>query len=221
MLTRRFFLQSAFRLFSASALLQGTAIPAFAAAGQTARRAAAVSFSWYENVQPADLAKTAVDALTGASLLAQGLTTLAARWIAEAHGIEHVILRTAKAYPANYEACLELAVEEKAERIYPALSAETLAGLERIRSAELIFLAFPNWSYTIPRAVAAYARSAGLSGKVIAPICVHGTGGLARTMTDLRREAPGAVLLAPLSLEREEVPASREAVLAWAERALG
>lgn len=50
---------------------------------------------------------------------------------------------------------------------------------------------------------------------VIAPFCVHGTGGLARTIVDLRRAAPKARVLAPFSAECESVLSSEETVKRW------
>lgn len=70
-------------------------------------------FSWFENVNPAELAKTRIDATTGASLLNHGLTTRAAAWIAEEFELAHIVLRTLSPYPADYDQCLDQAIEEK------------------------------------------------------------------------------------------------------------
>lgn len=175
-----------------------------------------LSFSWYENVAAADLRSAAVDAVTGASLLAQGLTTRAARWIAEAERIPHGIIRAKRPYPADYDACLDQAVEEKVAQAFPKVEPfpEDVEG--RLRTARLLYLVFPNWSYTLPRALSTVLARIPTEGMKIAPLCVHGTGGLARTIVDLRRAAPKAEVLAPLSLEREEVPGARERILSWA-----
>lgn len=56
---------------------------------------------------------------------------------------------------------------------------------------------------------------------MITPFCVHGTGGLARTTSDLRRTVgKEARVLSALSLEREEVPQGRGDTLKWTEASL-
>ncbi len=43
------------------------------------------------------------------------------------------------------------------------------------------------------------------SGKIIIPFSVHGTGGLAESIDDIRKTVPRAKFLKPLSLTRSDI----------------
>lgn len=214
--SRRLFLQC---LSSACVTTLAGTLPIISHAAANVTSSVVVSFSWFENVQPEELAKTAIDSVTGASLLQRGLTSRAAAWIAENLAVPHIVLRTVSAYPADYNRCLDQVITEKTQGVFPPLrplSAEQRLALEQ---AQLLYVVFPNWSYTLPRALASFFRDFPLDGKTLAPLCVHGTGGLARTISDMRRMLPRTRILQPLSLERGEVLSSRERILQWAQKA--
>ncbi len=126
------------------------------------------------------------------------------------------MLRTLSPYPADYDQCLDQAIEEKTNRTLPRLQPISDRNRRALGQAELIYLVFPNWSYTLPRSLASFFADNAIDGKTIAPLCVHGTGGLARTIADMRRMLPHSRILNPLSLEREEVLAAQAEILRWA-----
>ena len=81
---------------------------------------------------------------------------------------------------------------------------------------DVIFLGFPNWWYTCPMAVFTFLESYNFSGKTIIPFCAHGTGGLSRTVRDIRRTLPNNVkVLDAIGVYRPEVRNSRNRIINW------
>lgn len=138
--SRRRFLMRLGCISSAAAACSIPTVCAWAAGTHTP---VVVSFSWFENVNPAELAKTRIDATTGASLLNHGLTTRAAAWIAEEFELAHIVLRTLSPYPADYDQCLDQAIEEKTNRTLPRLQPISDRNRRALGQAELIYLVFP------------------------------------------------------------------------------
>lgn len=181
------------------------------------RRVLIAYFSWYPNIEPSSLSSAPIDAITGASLINKpGLVTQAAQWIEQVTSAPLISIESSKVYPTDYEACLEQAIEEKTRHYRPQVRPTSWPTAE----FDFLFLGFPNWSYTLPMPVCTWLEKQNFAGKKIAPFCVHGTGGFARTLNELRRCAKGAILLNPLSLEREDVLASRKQVQKWASESL-
>lgn len=148
--------------------------------------------------------------------------TRAARWIAEETGGRLVSIVGRKPCPVNFEDCYG-ARERAARHIRPALSDETLARLEVLRQAKTVFLVFPNWDYSLPVVVQRLLESVDWSGKRVLPACLHGTGGLSRTIRELHgavRGAKGVTVGEPLSVYRLEINRSEARVKAWARKSL-
>lgn len=147
--------------------------------------------------------------------------TRAARWIAEETGSRLVSIVARKPYPVNFENCYELASAQRVERIRPALSDETLARLEVLRQAKTVFLVFPNWDYSLPVVVQTLLGSVDWSGKRVLPACLHGTGGLSRTIRELYgavRGAKGVTVGELLLVYWLEINRSEARVKAWARK---
>ncbi len=136
---------------------------------------------------------------------------MAARWVGEAAAARVIPILARDPYPVNYDDCLDQAIEEKTRKYLPALSTRQV-----FPECDFLFLGFPNWSYTLPMAVCSFLETLPTKGKIIAPFCVHGTGGLARTSAELRRCARNAKILPTLSINREDLGHSEQAVKEWA-----
>ena len=153
------------------------------------------------------------DETTSASLKAPGQVTLVAHWIGKDLSLPIYPIVVKDRYTTIYEDCLDRVIGEKTERVFPELT-----GPSALPEFDLLFLGFPNWSYTIPRAVWSFLSKVPKANKTIAPFCVHGTGGLARTIRDLKSAAPEARLTRTLSIDRSELAESRERALDWAQK---
>lgn len=165
-------------------------------------------FTWAENaVDAAD-----VDATTSASVLPPGNTAQMAVWIQQAVGGDLFSIRVAEPYPADYDACLDRAAEEKAENIRP----ELIEKVVDIGDYDTVFLGFPNWWYSAPMAVFSFLEENDLTGKRVVLFCSHGTGGLASGGKDISAVLTDSqVERNVLGVNRDDIAESQEKINDW------
>lgn len=169
-------------------------------------------FTWSDNTIVENPDSIDVDAETSASVLSPGNAELIANWIAEVTGGDLFSIKTQNKYSSDYDECLNQARRERDNNERPAL----VGRLNNIDDYDVIFLGFPNWWYTCPMAVFTFVESYDLSGKTIIPFCTHGTGGLSRTIRDLKNILPeNCEVLEPIGVYRPEVKNSKSRVLDW------
>lgn len=169
-------------------------------------------FTWSDNTVVENPNSIDVDAETSASVLSPGNAELIANWIAEETGGDLFSIKTQNKYSSDYDECLNQARKERDNNERPAL----VGRVNNIDDYDVIFLGFPNWWYTCPMAVFTFVESYDLSGKTIIPFCTHGTGGLSRTIRDLKNLLPdNCEVLEPIGVYRPEVKNSKSKVLDW------
>ena len=169
-------------------------------------------FTWADNTIVENPDSIDVDAETSASVLSPGNAELIANWIAEETGGDLFSIKTQNKYSSNYDECLNQARKERDNNERPAL----VGRVNNIDDYDVIFLGFPNWWYTCPMAVFTFVESYDLSGKTIIPFCTHGTGGLSRTIRDLKKLLPdNCKVLDPIGVYRPEVKNSKSKVVDW------
>lgn len=169
-------------------------------------------FTWSDNTIVENPDSIDVDAETSASVLSPGNAELIATWIAEKTGGDLFSIKTQNKYSSDYDECLNQARRERDNNERPAL----VGRVNNIDDYDVIFLGFPNWWYTCPMAVFTFVESYDLSGKTIIPFCTHGTGGLSRTIRDLKNILPeNCEVLEPIGVYRPEVKNSKSRVLDW------
>lgn len=169
-------------------------------------------FTWAENTQVADPSSVDVDAVTSASVLLPGNVGLMAQWIKEETGGDTFSILTTEPYSSDYDECLDRAIREHDDGLYPTLTAK----VENIEDYDIIFLGFPNWWYSCPMAVLTFIRENDLSGKTIIPFASHGTGGFAASLRDIGGALPeDCTVLQEFGAYRPEVKDSRPALLEW------
>lgn len=169
-------------------------------------------FTWSDNTVVENPDSIDVDAETSASVLSPGNAELIANWIAEETGGDLFSIKTQNKYSSDYDECLNQARKERDNNERPAL----VERVNNIDDYDVIFLGFPNWWYTCPMAVFTFVESYDLSGKTIIPFCTHGTGGLLRTIRDLKKLLPdNCEVLEAIGVYRPEVKNSKSRVLDW------
>lgn len=169
-------------------------------------------FTWSDNTVVENPNSIDVDAETSASVLSPGNAELIANWIAEETGGDLFSIKTQNKYSSDYDECLNQARKERDNNERPAL----VGRVNNIDDYDVIFLGFPNWWYTCPMAVFTFVESYDLSGKTIIPFCTHGTGGLSRTIRDLKKLLPeNCEVLEAIGVYRPEVKNSKNKVLDW------
>lgn len=170
-----------------------------------------VYFTWAENTIVKNPNNINVDSIASASVLSPGNTAQIAQHIQNIGGGDIFSIIVTNPYPDNFKECLERVTDERNSNIRPKLKKY----LENIDDYDVIFLGYPNWGYTSPMAVFTFLERYDFSGKIIIPFSVHGTGGLAESIDDIRKTVPEAKLLKPLSLTRSDMKNSKEYVEKW------
>ena len=116
-------------------------------------------------------------------------------------------------YPADWDACLERANEERGNDARPELE-ENVSGLEQY---ETVFLGYPNWWYGVPMALLSFLEDNNLSGKDVYLFCSHGTGGLANSVEQITEASPEAVISDNIfDCYEEDASSSEDAIRSWA-----
>ena len=177
------------------------------------KTAGVVYFTWYHNVDKKMIRQQHIDAFSGASLLPDGMVGQLANAIGRALNLPVYPIEAEDPYSVVYEECLDQAIKEKTASYRPKIKSFSAS-----TEFDLLFLGFPNWSYTLPMPVCTFLGKLNSSPKQIAPFCVHGTGGLARTIVQLRRCAPKAKILKSLSIYRDEFADADDEAVNWAKK---
>jgi flavodoxin len=105
-------------------------------------------------------------------------------------------IKTVKAYPEAYNECTAVAKEEQNRNARPALS----GGAANIAQYSAVFLCYPNWWGTLPMAVFTFLETYDFSGKTIYPLVTHGGSRFGRSLDDIKKLCPRAVLGEGLSV---------------------
>lgn len=169
-------------------------------------------FTWADNTHVDNPDSIDVDATTSASVLPPGNAAKIADWINQRVGGNLFSITVKEPYSSDYDECLNRAAEEKAANARPELANH----VENMEQYDVIFLGFPNWWYTVPMAIHTFLEEYDFSGKTVIPFCTHGTGGLASTIQDIKKDLPQDVtLLDPIGIYRPDVDSSQDEVNKW------
>jgi flavodoxin len=110
--------------------------------------------------------------------------------IAQATGADLFEIRTVTPYPDNYDECIRVARQEQDSNARPAIS----GSVANMTQYGTVFLCYPNWWGTLPMAVFTFLEAYDFSGKTVYPLITHGGSRFGRSLDDLRRLVPMAVL---------------------------
>jgi len=110
--------------------------------------------------------------------------------IAQVTGGDLFEIKTVTPYPDNYDECTRVAREEQNRNARPAITGR-VADMAQYGT---VFLCYPNWWGTLPMAVFTFLEAYDFSGKTIYPLVTHGGSRFGRSLDDIRRLSPRAVL---------------------------
>jgi flavodoxin len=116
--------------------------------------------------------------------------------IAEASGGDLFEIKTVKTYPETYNECIEAAKQEQNSNARPALS----GSVANMAQYGTVFLCYPNWWGTLPMGVFTFLESYDFSGKTMYPLVTHGGSRFGRSLDDIKKLCPRAVLGEGLSV---------------------
>ena len=144
----------------------------------------------------------------------EGNTELMARKIISHLGKgDEFRIETVKPYPVDYKECCDVAKAEKESQAMPELKAV----VERIDDYDVIFIGYPIWCGTYPRAVAAFIdqMSQGLNGRIIIPFSTNEGSDWGDSMNDLKKALPGSTFYPGLALRGSKVAQSDQQINEW------
>ena len=148
-------------------------------------------------------------------VIEKGNTHIVADMIAEETGGDLFEITTVNPYPATYEECTEVVMQEQRENARP----ELMAQVENLKQYDTIYLGYPIWWGELPMAVYTFLESYDFSGKTIVPFCTHEGSGLAGTVGSISSACPDANVLDGLAIQgavaQNEQEKARSAVQEW------
>ena len=157
-----------------------------------------------------------VDVVTSASLNAGdagliGNTEIIANMVQEAVGGDLFQIVTVKSYPEDYRETTDVASEEQGQDARPELATH----VENMGDYDVIILCYPKWWGTIPMPVFTFLEEYDFSGKTIAPLCTHEGSRLGRSVTDITKLCPQAIILEGLAIRGGDVKNAQDEVAGW------
>lgn len=93
-------------------------------------------------------------------------------------------------YSSDYKKCISEAKEHQAKNARPAIK----GALPVVDGYKTIILAYPNWWSDIPMHFYTLLEGIDLAGKTVIPLCTHGGGGFARSVSSIKKLAPKATV---------------------------
>lgn len=144
-----------------------------------------------------------------------GNTEKAARMLADLTGGTLYRIQQAEPYSDDYQTCIAQAKSDLQKKARPAVLnlPDSLDGYDEI------YLGYPNYWGTMPMAVYTFLEHYNFTGKTIHPFCTHEGSGLSRTVQDIQKAAPGAVVTQGLAIHGSSVDSAKEALAQWVKEA--
>lgn len=145
--------------------------------------------------------------------VAAGNTKKAAEMLSRLTGGELFKIEQARPYSENYQTCIAEAKADLQKKARP----EVLNLPENLDAYDEIYLGYPNYWGTMPMAVYTFLERYDFTGKTIHPFCTHEGSGLAVTVQDIRKAAPGAAVTRGLAIHGSNVDGAQAALEKWAQ----
>ena len=158
-----------------------------------------------------------VDAVSGASLLLNekeefmGNSQVIGLMVQNAVGGDLISINTKKKYPSAYSDTISVASEEMKQQELP----ELVNMPESIDEYDTVFLVYPLWWNTIPKAVEAFLKNYDFSGKTVMSIVTHGGSGVGKSLEDIRNACNGSISENSLKIYCDDIPYCRESITEW------
>ena len=146
----------------------------------------------------------------------KGNTEYVAEYIAESVGGDLFEIETVKDYPADYNACTDVAKTELREKARPELKRD----LDSLDGYDNIFVCGPCWWGTFPMAVFSFMDRLDWNGKRIFAVMTHEGSGMGSSERDIGKACHGAELVDSLAVSGSQAQNSKKRVTEWALKCL-
>jgi flavodoxin len=110
--------------------------------------------------------------------------------IAQETGGDLFEIKTVRTYPDTYNECIKDAKQEQDTNARPGLS----SAVSNMAQYHTVFLCYPNWWGTLPMGVFTFLEAYDFSGKTMYPLITHGGSRFGRSLDDIKKLCPQAVL---------------------------
>ena len=144
-------------------------------------------------------------------VLTVGNTEVAAGIIQELTGADLFKIEQKNPYSKGYNDCIEEAKADQERNARPELKSYP----DSIAMYDVIYLGFPNYWSTMPMAVFTFLEHFDFSGKIIRPFCTHEGSGMGRSISDIKKLCPSAIVENGLTIYGCSVNKSRKNIESW------
>ena len=141
----------------------------------------------------------------------KGNTEVVAEKISELNGADLFKIEMKNPYSKNYKECIKEAQDDKDKGILP----ELVSVPDSIDVYNQIILAYPNYWGTYPMAVLTFLKQFDFTGKTIYPLCTNEGSGMGSSVSDLKKELPGADVKKGLSIRGSDVYGCDDDLRVW------
>lgn len=117
----------------------------------------------------------------------KGNTHIIADMIADATGADRFEIVPSKAYPVDYNECIDVAKKEKQANARPAIKDDM-----KIEDYDVIFIGYPNWWGEVPMCVYTFIEKHDWNGKTVIPFITHEGSGMGGTDRKIAAACKGA-----------------------------
>ena len=114
-------------------------------------------------------------------------------------------------YPADYDAAVKAAKQEKESGARPGLKAK----IKDIGKYDTVFIGYPMWWGTMPMPVHTFLSGYDFSKKTIVPFCTHGGSGLGHSVEDIKKLCPQSTVLEGLAVSDSDLKNDSDALNGW------
>ena len=161
-----------------------------------------------------------VDAVSSASVVTidgetKGTIKALADMIQSRTGGELFSIQTSVDYPADCDKLIEYAAGEQDEDARPKLTSH----MEQFQEAEVVFIGYPVWWYTLPQVMYSFFDEYDFSGKTIVPFCTHNGSRFSGTIETIQELEPQATVIEDgFTVNERDVEDAEADVNAWLEK---
>ena len=142
-------------------------------------------------------------------VLEKGNTEVVAEKIAELTSGDLYKIEEEEPYPFRYDDCLRRSRREDENNEHPALKGGVRLNMDEY---DTIYIGFPIWYRTYPRAIASFLDAYDFTGKTIRPFCTNDEGTFGISLLEMQGALKGADITDGLAIRGVKVYESDERI---------
>lgn len=172
-------------------------------------------FSLYGNTD--NISDTSnLDATSSASIVMNeserfGTTEYIAQIIQEKTDGDLHLIKTVDSYPNDFDSVVDQNHKEINQDYFPELSGDKLD----MSQYDIIFVGYPVWASTVPKAIHSFLSAYELKGKIVIPFCTHDGYGSGDSYTTIANLCPKSECLDGIAIEAKDVKNAEESISSW------